>query len=302
MDDLFKKTQVSAGPPADNEKLVYQYQVESLKDDFDELQENFSLLQKEHKDKARAHDLLKRDHTKLEKEHKLLQEILEQREKLIEENGLLLVGLDDSEPDSGVVNGDARGLSSKRPSINGHLAGGWKSITSGPVLITRDVAELIDAFEGASLSAKIKNLLDDRDEMAREIRRLRLDLEDERTRYDQFESRSMSEAGSESTLSKADESDTKKTILEYKFKLKKAEQEVIVLQGTVSRIETQLARYKLASEESEKLEDELKTEKRKILRDLREAQAKADELETANSHLQKRIDKMKNAKLQIINS
>lgn len=102
------------------------------------------------------------------------------------------------------------------------------------------------------------------------MRRLKLDLEDERARSEQMElqRRSASVTGEPGAAPVVDEGDTKKLLHDYKFKLKKLEQENIVLNGNVSRLETQLARYKQASEEAEKLEDELKTEKRKILRDV----------------------------------
>lgn len=64
----------------------------------------------------------------------------------------------------------------------------------------------------------------------------------------------------------------------------------------------QVDRYKKQLEEAEKSEDELKADKRKILRDFREAQAKIEELETANAHLQKRIDKLKNNRMAVIQS
>jgi len=55
MDEYLKKTSTtSAGPAPDNEKLVYQYQVEALKDDIVELEESYILLQKDHKEKSRV--------------------------------------------------------------------------------------------------------------------------------------------------------------------------------------------------------------------------------------------------------
>ena len=53
--------------------------------------------------------------------------------------------------------------------------------------------------------------------------------------------------------------------------------------------------------EAESTEEQLKTDKRKLLRDFREAQQKIDELETENSFLEMRIQKLKNEKLAIIN-
>ncbi|KAL2724390.1 leucine-rich repeat flightless-interacting protein 2 isoform X1 [Vespula squamosa] len=87
-----------------------------------------------------------------------------------------------------------------------------------------------------------------------------------------------------------------KLLADYKFKLQKAEQDMSTLQATVARLESQVIRYKSAAEASEKAEDELKVEKRKLQREVRESQGRVEELETANSHLQRRLDKLKNAK------
>lgn len=46
-------------------------------------------------------------------------------------------------------------------------------------------------------------------------------------------------------------------------------------------------------DEAESTEDKLKAEKRKLLKDFREAQQKIDELENENSHLQKRVEFLK---------
>lgn len=91
------------------------------------------------------------------------------------------------------------------------------------------------------------------------------------------------------------------------------------IQTQVIRLEGQVTRYKSASENSEKVEDELKVEKRKLQREvrghvmacccvqrwwscdrmllsvlqLRAALDRVDELELSNLHLNKRLDKMK---------
>lgn len=144
---------------------------------------------------------------------------------------------------------------------------------SGPVLISRDVAELIETFDGATLAEKLQNLVDERDEMVRETRRLKLDLYDERARSEQAEMQRRSVSGEPGAgtagTATADEGDMKKLLHDYKFKLKKVEQENIILTGNVSRLETQLLRFKTAADEAEKTEEELKIEKRKILREVR---------------------------------
>ncbi|XP_059184030.1 leucine-rich repeat flightless-interacting protein 2 isoform X2 [Centropristis striata] len=87
--------------------------------------------------------------------------------------------------------------------------------------------------------------------------------------------------------------DTNRQISDLKFKLVKSEQEVTTLEQNVIRLEGQVSRYKLASENSEKTEDELKVEKRKLQRELRSALDRIDELEVSNNHLSKRLEKMK---------
>ncbi|NXR97396.1 LRRF2 protein, partial [Oxylabes madagascariensis] len=61
----------------------------------------------------------------------------------------------------------------------------------------------------------------------------------------------------------------------------------------IGRLEGQVARYKNAAENAEKVEDELKAEKRKLQRELRTALDRIEEMEMTNSHLMKRLEKMK---------
>ncbi|XP_070786584.1 leucine-rich repeat flightless-interacting protein 2 [Enoplosus armatus] len=87
--------------------------------------------------------------------------------------------------------------------------------------------------------------------------------------------------------------DTNRQISDLKFRLVKSEQEVTTLEQNVIRLEGQVTRYKSASENSERIEDELKVEKRKLQRELRTALDRIDELEVSNNHLSKRLEKMK---------
>ncbi|TNN46440.1 Leucine-rich repeat flightless-interacting protein 2 [Liparis tanakae] len=61
----------------------------------------------------------------------------------------------------------------------------------------------------------------------------------------------------------------------------------------INRLEGQVSRYKSSADNSEKVEDELKVEKRKLQRELRTALDKIEEMEMTNNHLVKRLEKMK---------
>ncbi|KAF3824009.1 hypothetical protein GH733_008294 [Mirounga leonina] len=87
--------------------------------------------------------------------------------------------------------------------------------------------------------------------------------------------------------------DANRQISDLKFKLAKSEQEITALEQNVIRLESQVSRYKSAAENAEKIEDELKAEKRKLQRELRCALDKTEELEVSNGHLVKRLEKMK---------
>ncbi|NWU69454.1 LRRF2 protein, partial [Pterocles burchelli] len=85
--------------------------------------------------------------------------------------------------------------------------------------------------------------------------------------------------------------DANRQISDLKFKLAKSEQEITALEQNVIRLEGQVARYKTAAENAERVEDELKAEKRKLQREA--TLDKTEELEVSNSHLVKRLEKMK---------
>ncbi|XP_076348620.1 leucine-rich repeat flightless-interacting protein 2-like isoform X10 [Tachypleus tridentatus] len=148
----------------------------------------------------------------------------------------------------------------------------------------------------------LRESLSQRDELI-EIYRLKFELEEEKQKTAKMEQLTLVHGpqsnGPEMKLLEV-QREANKQVSDYKFKLKKAEQESSALQSSVSRLESQVIRYKTAAENAEKVEDELKAEKRKLQREVREAQAKIEELETANAHIQKRIDKLKSARNALV--
>lgn len=200
------------------------YQVEALKDDYEELEENYRLLQKELKSRTRQHETLKRDHKELEQEIQIQKYQYDQKFESQEEES---------------------------------------------VKLRNTVEALQEELD------KYKNLLEETKKAREEAATKQIPVADE------------------IALNR----ETNKQIRDSLYKWKMAEQENTVLQTSVNRLENQISRYKESLKEAETVESDLKAEKRKLLRELRESQAKVEELETNNAHLQKRLDRIRSRNL-----
>lgn len=69
-----------------------------------------------------------------------------------------------------------------------------------------------------------------------------------------------------------------KLIADFKYKLTKAEQEIASLQASLARSETQVIRYKSTADAAEKVEAELKIERRKLQREVSQKVFQFDEI------------------------
>ncbi|XP_078021890.1 leucine-rich repeat flightless-interacting protein 2 isoform X3 [Epinephelus lanceolatus] len=145
------------------------------------------------------------------------------------------------------------------------------------------------------LELRLKKLFEERESLQDQVRLLKSQLDQRqknRTDGDQDPEGDGLENGMDSHLLDL-QRDANRQISDLKFKLVKSEQEVTTLEQNVIRLEGQVTRYKAASENAEKVEDELKVEKRRLQRELRSALDRIDELEVSNNHLSKRLEKMK---------
>ncbi|XP_024654512.1 leucine-rich repeat flightless-interacting protein 2 isoform X9 [Maylandia zebra] len=145
------------------------------------------------------------------------------------------------------------------------------------------------------LEFRLKKLFEERESLQDQVRLLQSQLDQRQkiiTEGVQNTENDGLENGMDSHLLEL-QRDANRQISDLKFKLVKSEQEVTTLEQNVIRLEGQVSRYKGASENAEKIEDELKVEKRKLQRELRSALDRIDELEASNSHLSKRLEKMK---------
>ncbi|XP_030786680.1 leucine-rich repeat flightless-interacting protein 2 isoform X7 [Rhinopithecus roxellana] len=163
-------------------------------------------------------------------------------------------------------------------------------------VVSQEAAQVLESAGEGPLDVRLRKLAGEKEELLSQIRKLKLQLEEERQKC----SRNDATVGDLAGLQNGSDlqfiemqRDANRQISEYKFKLSKAEQDITTLEQSISRLEGQVLRYKTAAENAEKVEDELKAEKRKLQRELRTALDKIEEMEMTNSHLAKRLEKMK---------
>ncbi|XP_051568493.1 leucine-rich repeat flightless-interacting protein 2 isoform X15 [Myxocyprinus asiaticus] len=145
------------------------------------------------------------------------------------------------------------------------------------------------------LEIRLRKLVEERESLLEQVQKLKSTVE-QKQKNGTEETGSMDEDDLQNGLDTHIldlQRDANRQISDLKFKLVKSEQEVMALEQNIIRLEGQVTRYKTAAETAEKVEDELKVEKRKLQRELRSALDRADELEASNSHLTKRLEKMK---------
>ncbi|XP_058146788.1 leucine-rich repeat flightless-interacting protein 2 isoform X2 [Dasypus novemcinctus] len=177
---------------------------------------------------------------------------------------------------------------------NGNVS--HEPVVGAITVVSQEAAQVLESAGEGPLDVRLRKLASEKEELLSQVRKLKLQLEEERQKC----SRSDGPVGEPAGLQNGSDlqfiemqRDANRQISEYKFKLSKAEQDITTLEQSISRLEGQVLRYKTAAENAEKVEDELKAEKRKLQRELRTALDKIEEMEMTNSHLAKRLEKMK---------
>ncbi|XP_021027143.1 leucine-rich repeat flightless-interacting protein 2 isoform X11 [Mus caroli] len=272
VEEKYKKAMVS-NAQLDNEKNNLIYQVDTLKDVIEEQEEQMAEFYRENEEKSK--ELERQKHMCSVLQHKMdeLKEGLRQRDELIEKHGLVII------PDS-TPNGDVH----------------HEPVVGAIIAVPQEAAQVLESAGEGPLDVRLRKLAGEKDELLSQIRKLKLQLEEERQKCSRNDGMSGDLAGLQngSDLQFIEmQRDANRQISEYKFKLSKAEQDIATLEQSISRLEGQVLRYKTAAENAEKIEDELKAERRKLQRELRTAQDKIEEMEMTNSHLAKRLEKMK---------
>ncbi|XP_064026051.1 leucine-rich repeat flightless-interacting protein 2 isoform X8 [Pogoniulus pusillus] len=272
VEEKYKKAMVS-NAQLDNEKNNLVYQVDTLKDVIEEKEEQIAEFYRENEEKTK--ELERQKHTCSVLQHKLdeLKEGLRQRDELIEKHGLVII------PD-GTPNGDVN----------------HEPVVGAITVVSQEAAQVLESAGEGPLDVRLRKLAGEKEELLTQVRKLKMQLEEERQKYSRSDGMNPDimglENGSDLQLIEM-QRDANRQISEYKFKLSKAEQDITTLEQNIGRLEGQVTRYKNAAENAEKVEDELKAEKRKLQRELRTALDKIEEMEMTNSHLMKRLEKMK---------
>uniref|UniRef100_A0A671VBL7 LRR binding FLII interacting protein 1 n=1 Tax=Sparus aurata TaxID=8175 RepID=A0A671VBL7_SPAAU len=310
VEEKYRKAMVS-NAQLDNEKNNLMYQVDTLKDSLMELEELLSESQRGYEEKVKEFEREKYAHSVLQFQFNEMKETLKQSEELlnalerqkeytdairIERDELReeVVTLKDILKKHGIVLGPDL-------NINGDIgvAEVDGSPSADPSSQPAPDSQTTPTEGNSMLEIRLRKLVDEREKMIEQVKKLKAQLE-QKTQKNGTESNSspdgeILENGTDPNIIEL-QRDSNRQISDLKFKLVKAEQEVTALEQNVTRLEGQVVRYKSAAENAEKVEDELKAEKRKMQRELRSALDKVDELESNNSHLSKRLEKMKSSR------
>ncbi|KAM5156509.1 leucine-rich repeat flightless-interacting protein 1 isoform 18-T18 [Callospermophilus lateralis] len=274
VEEKYKKAMVS-NAQLDNEKTNFMYQVDNLKDTLLELEEQLAESQRQYEEKSKEFEREKHAHSVLQFQFAEVKEALRQREEMLEKHGIIL--------NSEIAN-------------NGETSDTLNNVGyQGSTKITKEELNALKSAGDGTLDIRLKKLIDERECLLEQIKKLKGQLEG-RQKNGKLDSLRPEDAALENgtdTHVVDLQRDANRQISDLKFKLAKSEQEITALEQNVIRLESQVSRYKSAAENAEKIEDELKAEKRKLQRELRSALDKTEELEVSNGHLVKRLEKMK---------
>ncbi|XP_057232138.1 leucine-rich repeat flightless-interacting protein 2 isoform X4 [Malurus melanocephalus] len=303
VEEKYKKAMVS-NAQLDNEKNNLVYQVDTLKDIIEEKEEQIAEFYRENEEKSK--ELERQKHTCSVLQHKLdeLKEGLRQRDELIEENQRMQENIDSITKEvfdlQETINWKDKKIGKHGLVIipdgtpNGDV--NHESVVGAITVVSQEAAQVLESAGEGPLDIRLQKLAGEKEELLSQVRKLKIQLEEERQKYSKSDIMNPDfiglENGADLQLIEM-QRDANRQISEYKFKLSKAEQDITTLEQNIGRLEGQVARYKNAAENAEKVEDELKAEKRKLQRELRTALDKIEEMEMTNSHLMKRLEKMK---------
>ncbi|KAM3961775.1 leucine-rich repeat flightless-interacting protein 2 isoform 2-T2 [Aphomia sociella] len=279
VEEKFRKAMI-LNAQLDNDKAALGYQLELLKDRIEELHEEYAQLQREHKEKCSAHERLKREHATLEREVNAARDAVRARDAAAAAAGYAFV-----DAAAAAAGGD------DTPAVPS--APGFGSVPPLALVSHQSEQLLNDAGEG-TLDVRLQKLLTGKLSLESEVRKLKLQLNEERA------ARQNGVANHHDHEYENELESLRKSAAEAKARAARAEAEAALQAAAAARLEAQLARLRARQDHQDEHEEQLKQERRRLQREAREALNRVEELETENSHLTKRLDKLKNAKSALL--
>ncbi|XP_054605837.1 leucine-rich repeat flightless-interacting protein 2 isoform X5 [Nothobranchius furzeri] len=306
VEEKYKKAMVS-NAQLDNDKANLIYQVDTLKDVIEEMEEQTAEMRRELEEKSKELERQKHTCSVLQHKQEELKEGLRQRDELIE-------ALERQKEYFDCIRNERDELRDELADIKGKSKAGEKHglviipdgtpngdvshepLSPGITLVSQEAAQVLESAGEGPLDVRLRKLAEEKDELLAQIRKLKNQLEEEKQKHSKVDGAYTDGEGMENGTDLhfiEMQRDINRQMSEYKFKLSKAEQEIGTMEQNINRLEGQVSRYKAAADNAEKIEDELKADKRKLQRELRTALDKLEEMEMTNSHLTKRLEKMK---------
>ncbi|XP_039979011.1 leucine-rich repeat flightless-interacting protein 2 isoform X5 [Xiphias gladius] len=264
-EEKYRKAMVS-NAQLHNEKSTLMYQVDTLREELSDMEEVLWEARRHCDDTTKEFERERQARSVLQFQFEEMKETLRQTEELLTKHG---------------------GIVSSEITTNGEAGQGAAEDDFS--------AESSHGGRESTLELRLKKVFEERERLQEQVRLLKAQL-DQRQKNRTDGVQNPEEDGLENGMDPHlldVQRDANRQISDLKFRLVKSEQEVTALEQNIIRLEGQVTRYKSASENAEKIEDELKVEKRKLQRELRSALDRVSELEASNSHLSKRLEKMK---------
>ncbi|CAF1138762.1 unnamed protein product [Adineta steineri] len=249
-----------------NEKQSLHYQIDNYKDLLEEYCETSNQAKRQLKEKSREFDLQKRTLNDLQQDYNKTVEILTNCEKLIEEY-------------------DVQKFSTVSPTESN----------------SRETLILLNSFANGSIDEKFKRILNEKHEQYDELLKLKSELDEEKTRLRILtESRSDSlELHNQNMNDECDSEQQKqlmKEIMNLQNRLQRLDTDNGSLQQENKRYEAQLARYKQQLDDGERVEEELKQERRALQRELRNARDDYEKERTRSDVLQRENERLRTSR------
>ncbi|CAF0975876.1 unnamed protein product [Adineta steineri] len=249
-----------------NEKQSLHYQIDNYKDLLEEYCETSNQAKRQLKEKSREFDLQKRTLNDLQQDYNKTVEILTNCEKLIEEY-------------------DVQKFSTVSPTESN----------------SRETLILLNSFANGSIDEKFKRILNEKHEQYDELLKLKSELDEEKTRLRILtESRSDSlELHNQNMNDECDSEQQKqlmKEIMNLENRLQRLDTDNGSLQQENKRYEAQLARYKQQLDDGERVEEELKQERRALQRELRNARDDYEKERTRSDVLQRENERLRTSR------